>query len=84
MKARTVVAGVLVAFSACFSLACSSSDDQPLIKWSCECSDVCAATEEVAEKTSYCSGSSSSNNCYPTGDTCVCPGGADKCTIVFP
>ena len=81
---KGVVVGLFLVVVAALSSACSSSDDDKLLKWECDCNyDVCAATEEAAmHEAGSCSASSSSyQSCVPTGDTCVCPGGASVCEI---
>ena len=85
---KGVVVGLFLVVVAALSSACSSSsdDDNKLLKWQCECNhDVCAASEEAAEDDAgSCSSSSSTyQNCVPTGDTCVCPGGASVCKILI-
>jgi hypothetical protein len=83
---KGVVVGLFLVVVAALSSACSSSDDDnKLLKWQCECNhDVCAATEEAAEDDAgSCASSNFYQSCVPTGDTCVCPGGASVCKILI-
>jgi len=81
---KGVVVGWFLVLAATLSSACSSSDDEKLLKWECDCNhDVCAASEVAAkEDAGSCSSGTSYQRCIPTGDTCSCPGGASVCTII--
>ena len=65
---------ILVLASAC------GDDDETLYKWSCACTDACAATQAEAEKQTRCA-TVNVAKCENTGDTCSCPGGAKVCDI---
>jgi len=81
---KAAIVGLFLVVVAMLSSACSSSDDEgKLLKWNCNCnSDACAASEEEAEKSvGSCSGDTVI--CTPTGDSCLCPGGASVCRIVI-
>jgi len=83
---KGVVVGWLLVVATVLSSACSSSDDgSKLLKWQCECNhDVCAATEEAAkDDAGSCSSGTNYQSCVPTGDSCLCPGGASVCKILI-
>jgi len=57
----------------------SDGDDEPVLyKWSCNCGGACAETEQVAFSAAQCAIQAW---CEPTGETCVCPGGASSCEL---
>jgi hypothetical protein len=73
---RTVLAVTVATIAA---LGCGSDDKPPtLYKWSCNCSNACAATQAEAFTAADCA---THSYCNPTGDTCVCPGGAHTCSL---
>jgi len=79
MKLRAVLAGAILSLGALISVGCSS-DDNPLLKWNCNCGDACAENESDAKGLSSCA---FPNVCTPTGDICACPNGDKKCKITI-
>jgi hypothetical protein len=80
MIRRVLTVGLLVMGVGVFTSGCGSDDDDDkptLYKWSCGCGYACSETESEAAIISGCGDPS----CTPTGDTCVCPGGANTCDI---
>jgi hypothetical protein len=78
MMRRLLTVGLLALAMGVLASGCGSEDDdkETLYKWSCGCGRACAETESLASSITGCG-----QTCTPTGDTCVCPGGANVCEI---